>query len=107
MSAFASDVVRMIVGIVFRLGILLDVSQDLAAVHFGEVQIQQDKIGARGIGLGPLATQKGHGLDAVERNMQMDRRAGFAKGFLRQPDVARTVFDQENLDPHAIARTPS
>ena len=28
---------------------------------------------------------------------------GVAEGFLRQPDVAGTVFDQENLDGHAVS----
>lgn len=34
--------------------ILLDVSQNLAAIHFGEVQIQQDNIQASGMSVGPL-----------------------------------------------------
>ena len=87
----------MIVGIVFRLVIFLDVSQNFAAIHFREVQIQQDKIRAWGLAVVPLMSQKGHGRHAVGRHMQIDVRFGVAEGFLRQPDITGTVFDQKNF----------
>ena len=46
--------------------------------------------------MGPFVPQKGHGLHAVGSHMQMDGHIGVAEGFLRQPDVTGTVFDQEN-----------
>ena len=53
--------------------------------------------------MGPLVPQKGHGLHAVGSHLQMDGPVGFAEGFLRQPDITRTVFDQQNFDWHIIA----
>ena len=34
--------------------------------------------------------------------MQTDGPVGVAEGFLRQPDIAGTVFDQENLYGHIV-----
>src|ERR1700685_56296 len=42
----------------FQTFVLLNARQNLAAVHFWEVQIQEDKIRARGINVDPLALQK-------------------------------------------------
>ena len=62
----------MIVGIVFKTFVALDPRQNLAAIHFRQVQIQQDKIRARRIGVIALALQKGHGVDAVDGDVQVD-----------------------------------
>ena len=35
--------------------------------------------------------------------MQADGLVGIAEGFLRQPDIAGTVFDQENLYGHTVS----
>ena len=51
----------------------------------------------------PLAPQKGHGLHAVGGHVQMDGPIGIAEGFLRQPDIAGTVFDQENFYGHTVS----
>src|SRR5580704_3596042 len=85
----------------FQALIFLDVSQDLATVHFRQVQIQQDEIGAGSVNVDPLVPQESHGLHAVDDHVQLDGFVGFAKGFLRQPDIAGAVFDQENLYGHA------
>ena len=77
--------------------ISLDVGQNLAAVHPGEIQVQQDQVRTRGIGVGAFVPQKGHGLHAVGSHVQADRPVGLAERFLRQPDVTGTVFDQENF----------
>ena len=87
----------------FQIVILLDVGQHLAAIHLGQVQIQQDEVRARGMDVTPLTPQKGHGLHAVGSHMQKDGLVGIAEGFLRQPDVARTVFDQQNLYGHTVS----
>ena len=92
----------MTVGIVFRLVIALDLSQDLAAIHLGEVQIQQDQVRARGVDVSSLVPQEGHGLHSVGSHVQVDGHVGIAEGFLRQPDIAGTVFDQENLHGRAV-----
>jgi hypothetical protein len=78
------------------------VSQDLTAIHLWEVQIQQNEIRARSMDVDPLVTQESHGLHAVDDHVQLDGLVGSAKGFLRQPDIAGTVFDQENLYGHAV-----
>ena len=46
----------------------------------------------------PLASQERHGLHAVSGDVQMDGGIGVAESLLRQPDIAGTVFDQENVD---------
>src|ERR1700730_1989041 len=56
----------------------------------------------RYVSLRPLAPQKGHGLQTVGRHMQAHGPAGLAESFLRQADVSRTVFDQENLYWRAV-----
>jgi|GEM_PF-5324300 len=40
--------------------------------------------------------EKGHGLHAIGRHLQVNLHAGGAKTFLRQPDISWTVFDQKN-----------
>ena len=84
-------------GIVFSDRHPLDAGQNLAAIHLGKVQIQQDKVRTRGIGMHPLPPQKGHGLYAVGSDMHVDGAVGIAEGFLGQPDIAWAVFDQENF----------
>ena len=66
----------MTVGIVLRLVVVLDVGQDLAAVHPRKVQIQQDEIGAREPARSPLAAQERHGLHTVGGHVQVDRHVG-------------------------------
>jgi hypothetical protein len=46
--------------------------------------------------------QKCHSLHAITGYVQTDALIGGAKGFLRQPDVTGTVFDQENFQSHNI-----
>src|SRR6185369_2719437 len=79
----------------------LDLRQYLPTVHFGKVQVQQDEIGARGAGVAPHARQKRHRLDAVERDVQVDRPVGLEQSFLCQSHVAGTVFDQQHFDRRA------
>jgi hypothetical protein len=77
--------------------VLLDVSQNLAAIHFGEIQIEQDEIGSGSTVVGRLVLEKGNGLHAVGRHMQMDIWIGVAEGFLGQPNIAGIVFYQEDF----------
>src|ERR1700685_3149723 len=55
--------------------IFFDQSQNLPAIHFGQVEIEQNEIGPRRICVDALASQKGHGFDAVGSEMQPDRLA--------------------------------
>ena len=83
--------------------VLLDVSQHFAAIHFREIQVQQDQIGTRRLGLRSLASQEGHGLYPVGSHVQLDQWIDLVKGFLRQPQVSRTVLDQKNLERHRLS----
>jgi hypothetical protein len=77
--------------------------QDLSAIHFGEVKIQQDKVGTGGMYVGAHVLQKCHSIHAVTSNVQMDGPIGIAEGFLRQPDVTGAVFDQQNFYRHTFS----
>ena len=81
----------------FQPVILLDKNENLPPIHFRKIKIQQNKIRARGIGVGALAPQELHRLDAVHGYVQADEYIRIAENFLCQPDIARTVFNQENL----------
>src|SRR5713226_4611655 len=81
----------------FQALIILDVSQNLAAIHFGQVEIQQDKIWTRGMGVGSLLPQKGHGLHTVGSDVQLNRHIGIAECLLRQPDITGAIFNLQNL----------
>jgi hypothetical protein len=50
-----------------------------------------------------LLPQKSHSLDSVRSHVQMDFLIGFAKSFLRQPDITGTVFDKKNFYGHTIS----
>ena len=50
-----------------------------------------------------LASQEGHGLYPVGSHVQLDQWIDLAKGFLRQPQVSRTVLDQKNLERHRLS----
>ena len=55
-----------------------------------------------------FAPQEGHGLHAVGGHVQAHGLVGVAEGFLRQPDIAGTVFDQEHFYGHVFfLRRPS
>ena len=60
-------------------------------------RIAQDEIRAGKTRVDPLAFQNGHGLYAIGSHLQMNRFVGSAKGFLSEPDVARTIFHQQNF----------
>src|SRR5580704_1000666 len=78
-------------------------SQHLAAIHSGEVEVEQDQIRARRIGVRSFAPKKGHSLRPVSSHVQTDGWIGVAERFLRQPDVTGTVFDQKNVYSHATS----
>jgi hypothetical protein len=41
-----------------------------------------------------LAPQEGHRLNSIGSHVQMDCLVGSAEHLLRQPDIAKTVFDE-------------
>jgi hypothetical protein len=77
----------------FQIVIPFNEGQNFATVHFGQVQIQQSKVGARSIDVNPLAPQKSDGLRAVARHMQSNVPIDLVEGFLCQPDISGAVFN--------------
>ena len=53
----------------FQFRIRLDEGEHLAAIHFGEIEVEQDEIGTRCVNMDALAPQKSHGLNAVRRHV--------------------------------------
>ena len=72
-------------------------SENLAAIHFRQIQVQQNEVRPRGVLVFALPPEKRHGLHAVGSQMQGDRSIDVAKGLPRQPGIAGIVFNQENL----------
>ena len=93
----------MTVGIVFRLLVLLDERKDLAAIHPGKIEVQQDQIRAGRLIVGSFPPQEGHRFHPVIGDVQTDGEVGIAESLPGQPHVARTVLDQQNLDDLAVA----
>ena len=88
----------MTVGIGLQILILLDLGQHLAAVHSRQVEVQQDEIRAGRVDVAPSRFRNAMASTPSEATCRSDGRVGVAEGFLRQPDIAGTVFDQENLN---------
>jgi hypothetical protein len=91
----------------FESRVPLNDSQELSAIHSGHIQIKQDKIGARRIGMLSLLPQEGQRINAVGCHMQMNGVAGVAEGFLHQPNIARIIFDEQNLQRLACSSNGS
>src|SRR5450755_2150083 len=51
----------------------------------------------------PFLPQKGHGFHTIGGDVQLNGRVGVVEGFLREPDIAGTVFDQEKLYGHVFS----
>jgi hypothetical protein len=58
------------------------VSQNFAAIRFGEVEVQQDNVRAGSMGVRAFLLQKSDGLPAVGSHKQLDGIIGTEKGFL-------------------------
>src|ERR1700684_1548235 len=82
--------------------IIFYVSQHLAAIHLGQIQIEQDEVGTRCVGMDPFMPQKSHGFETVRSDVQTNKTVCLAKRFLRQAHIAWTVFDQEDLYRHFV-----
>jgi hypothetical protein len=82
----------------FEAAIRLDFGEDLMAIHFWKVQIQQDEVRPWNVEMGALLPQESHGLHAVASHVQTNGPVDVAEGFAHQSDVPVIVFDQENLN---------
>src|ERR1700689_4986177 len=76
--------------------VTLDKSQNLAAVHLRKIEIEQDKVRARGLKVDALPPEKGHGLQAIGSQVQTDRPVDVDECLPRQPGIAGIILDQEN-----------
>ena len=76
----------------------LDLAQHFQAVLARHVDVQQNQVRTRGIGIFALAPQKTQGLHAVARHVQPVGHAGFLEGFQGQQDVGFAVLDEKDLD---------
>ena len=84
-------------GIVPQVVVGLDLRQHLAAVAAGQVEVEQDEVGAGGVGVLALAAQVGERLAAVAHDVEavvqvlLERLPG-------HQDVAGVVFHQQDVD---------
>src|SRR5271163_692715 len=46
--------------------------------------------------------EKGQSLDPIGGHVQVNARVNSVKGFLRQPDISGTVFDEQNFYWHTV-----
>ena len=82
--------------------VALDLGEDLAAIHPGQVEIEQDEIRARGIRLAVFLPQERHRLRPVGRHVKRDAAAQSPECLERQAHVAWAVLDQQHLQLRPI-----
>src|SRR5688572_188022 len=73
--------------------VLLHLGQDAPAVLSGEVEIEEDEVGPRRLGVNPLPTEEPHCLHPVLGHVEAARHAGRSKRLFGQVHVGRIVFD--------------
>jgi hypothetical protein len=76
----------------------LNFAQDFAAVHFGEVQVQEHQVGAGGVIVRRTMEEEVEGFGAVVNNAQAVLDAGVFEDFLGEADIAGVIFDEEYFD---------
>ena len=76
----------------------LDFPQHLPAVLAGQIEVQQDQVGAGGVGVAVPLAQEVHRLDAVLDHPQPVPHLGLLEGLDRQPHVRLAVLDQQEFD---------
>ena len=81
-----------------EVGILFDLGEDLAAVHPGHMQVQQNEIGSGGVRVRTFAAQKGHRLDAVFQMRDAVPDPAIAQSIDGQIGVVGIIFDQKDLN---------
>jgi len=82
---------------------LLDLGQYLTAIHDRQIEIQQDQAGARRIDVRTTLEQEIHRFLAIGHHVQLVLEFALLDRLPRQADVARIVFDQQDMDGvHAV-----
>src|SRR5580658_1738659 len=77
---------------------LLDFIQNLPAVFLGQVEVEQDQMRPRDMGVLSLAPQKGHRIGTVWRDVQVDMCLAAPKSFPYELDIPGIIFDQEDFN---------
>jgi len=81
-----------------QLGIVLELRQQLAAVHAREIQVQQDQVWPRRALVRRLAAQHRERLLAVPRDLQPVGGGAGLERLAHQPDIAGVVFHDEDVE---------
>ena len=82
-----------------------DFGQYFPPVLPGKVQVEQDEIGAFGLGVGAAAAQALQRLYAVDDVRKLTARAGLPERFHHQSRVSKVVFHQQNVDGAFVHET--
>ena len=73
-------------------GVSFDILDDFAAAFFGEVQVEDDKVRATGVGMLAAAKKKIDRICAVINHGEAMAEAGLFECFLDEKDIADIVF---------------
>src|ERR1051325_3594767 len=80
-----------------EVGIFFNLGEDFATVFPRKVQVEENEVGARGVGEFAFLAQVGEGFDAIGDPAHIMGNAGFANGFPGEAGIARIVLDEEDL----------
>jgi len=81
----------------FELRVTLDLAEELAAVRAGNIEIEEDHIGARGVGVFAFAPQERQRLDAAAHGARLQIEPRFLEPLQRQADVCGVFFNQQDV----------
>jgi hypothetical protein len=95
-------VVSTTIGIARR--IALDLTEHLAPVHAGQVEVEQDEVRARRRGVGVLLAEEPHRLDPVGHVVQRVPDVVVLERLADHELVAGVVLDEQDVD-HTALRT--
>ena len=76
----------------------LDFRQHLSPVFARQVQIQQDQIGSRAVGVLALSSEESQRFDTVGDMAEVFNHAPLIERLAGEPSVAWIIFDQEDLN---------
>src|SRR6266702_3200937 len=78
--------------------LLADPHEDIAAVEFGQSQVQEDQVGPGHAPVRPLPSQERKRLHTIPHDPDAVLQLGALQGAPGQLDVARVVFDEQDVD---------
>jgi hypothetical protein len=74
--------------------VVLDLGQHSPSVHARKVEIEEDQVRTRRLGVDPLTPKEVKGLDPVGRHVETTHGSDRPQGLLGQVHVGRVVLDQ-------------